>query len=267
MPQISTVVIAFNEEANIERCLSSAAAFSDDLLVVDSHSTDDTVSIARRCGARIISRDWPGYGKQRQFAIENAKHEWVLSIDADEEVSPELSAEIQRLDFKYDGYEMPRCVWYLTRWIRHGVWYPGYVLRLFRRDHARVTDTSIHESVRVSGTVGRLKSDLRHYSYRDVEHHIDKINDFTTISAREMVKPGRVAGVGRIVFYPFFEFLKTYVVKLGFLDGVAGFQVSMLHAFYVFLKYAKLRELQTKSLSKTTTTTEPSRKETMEANH
>ena len=128
MNKISTIVITYNEEANIERCLESVAPFSDEVIIVDSRSTDGTVEIAQDCGATVIERDWPGYGIQRQFALEQAANEWVFSIDADEVVSQELSDEIQNLAFKHDGYEMPRPVWYLNRWIKHGVWYPGYIL-------------------------------------------------------------------------------------------------------------------------------------------
>jgi glycosyltransferase involved in cell wall biosynthesis len=243
MPSISTVIITYNEEENIARCLKSVAPFSDEILVVDSHSTDRTIEIARELGARIIQRDWPGYDRQRQFAIDNAQHGWVFSIDADEEVSAELCNEIRTLDFTHDGYEMPRPVWYLNRWIKHGVWYPGYILRLFRKDRARVSDNPVHESILVPGRTTRLRGDLLHYSYRDLEHHLDKMNDFTSISAQEMAVRRKRAAILRIVVYPFLEFFKTYVVKRGFLDGFAGFQVSLLHAYYVFLKWAKLREI------------------------
>jgi glycosyltransferase involved in cell wall biosynthesis len=243
MPKISTVVITYNEERNIERCLKSAAPFSAEILVVDSHSTDRTIEIARQCGARVMSNEWPGYGRQKQFALEHAENEWVFSIDADEEVSPELCADIQSLDYANDGYEVPRSVWYIDRWIKHGVWYPGYVLRLFRKDRATVTDDIVHESIRVSGSTARLRSDLLHYSYRDVEHHVDKINEFTTLSAKQMYVPGRHVGLHRITLVPFLEFLRTYVAKRGFLDGFPGLVVSLFHSFYVFLKYAKLREL------------------------
>jgi len=243
MDKISTIVITYNEETNIERCLRSVDAFSDEIIVVDSRSNDRTVEIARERGARVIERDWPGYGVQRQFALEQASNKWIFSIDADEVVSPELSSEIQALNPRDDGYEMPRPVWYMNRWIKHGVWYPGYILRLFHKDKARVSDNTVHESVLVDGRVGRLKGDLLHYSYRDLDHHIEKINDFTTISAREMADRGRRAGVTKIVFYPLFEFLKTYVIKRGFMDGLAGFVVAILHSFYVSLKYAKLFEV------------------------
>jgi hypothetical protein len=175
--------------------------------------------------------------------LENATHPWIFSIDADEEVSPELSSEIQSLDFSQDGYEMPRTVWYLNRWIKHGVWYPGYILRLFRRDRGSFTGDAVHEYVRVSGNVGRLRGDLLHYTYRNIHHHLEKMNEFTTIAAREMFDENRRAGVGQIAVYPFLEFLKVYFSKRGFLDGLAGFVIAVFHSFYVFLKYAKLLEL------------------------
>ncbi len=244
MAKVSTTIITYNEEHNIERCLKSVVPFSDEIVVVESHSTDRTRAIASAMGARVIANDWPGYGRQRQFALDHATHEWVFAIDADEEVSPELCAEIRALDYSHDGYEVPRPVWYLNRWIKHGVWYPGHVLRLFRKDKARVTSDVIHESVLVSGKIARLRSDLLHYSYRDIEHHLDKMNEFTTLSARAMRDRSQSASVARVVFYPFLEFLKTYVAKRGFLDGLAGFEISVLHAFYVFLKYAKHREMK-----------------------
>lgn len=244
MPRISTTVITFNEERNIERCLRSVAPVSDEILVVDSQSTDRTVEIAREFGARVITNPWPGYGRQKQFALENASHPWVFSIDADEAASPELCEEIRTLDFSRDGYEVPRKVWYMDRWIRHGVWYPGYVLRLFNRANASFSDDIIHESARVTGTVGRLRSDLLHYSYRNVAHHAKKIDEFTTLAARQMFERGRRAGVGHVVVLPLIEFLRAYVVKRGFLDGRAGFVIARMHALYVLQKYTRLRDLQ-----------------------
>ncbi|MEJ2722609.1 MAG: glycosyltransferase family 2 protein [bacterium] len=244
MARISSVIITFNEEKNIARCVGSVAPFSDEVIVVDSNSTDRTVEIAKGLGARVFTNPWPGYGRQKQWALEKATRPWVFSIDADEVVSPELAAEIQSLDFSRDGYEMPRAVWYLNRWIRHGVWYPGYILRLFRRDKGSFSDDPLHELVRVKGRIGRLRGDLLHYTYRDINHHLAKMNEFTTIAARQMFEDGRRAGVLQIAAYPFLEFLKVYVSKRGFLDGLAGFVIAAFHAFYVFLKYAKLRELR-----------------------
>ena len=243
MERISTIVICFNEERNIRRCLESVASFSDEIVVVDSGSTDGTVEIARPLASRVITREWMGYGRQKQFALEQSTCPWVFSIDADEEVSEGLAGEIRALDFSREGYEMPRKAWYLNRWVEHSGWYPGYILRLFRRDAGAITDEIVHEYVSVSGRVGRLKNDLYHYSYRDVAHHVDKMNDFTTLAARQMFEQGRRAGLINVGFFPFFEFLKVFILKKGFLDGLAGLTISSLHAYYVFLKYAKLYEL------------------------
>jgi glycosyltransferase involved in cell wall biosynthesis len=244
MPDISTIVICYNEERNIERCLKSAAPFSSEIVVVDSGSTDNTVEISREYATKVISHEWLGYGFQKQFALERSSCPWVFSIDADEEVSPALCKEIQSLDFKRDGYEMPRKAWYLNRWVEHSGWYPGYILRLFEREKGIITDEIVHEYITVSGKVGRLKGDLYHYSYRDVAHHIEKMNDFTTLSARLLFEQRRRPGIHNIAVYPFFEFLKVYLLKRGFLDGLAGLTISTLHAYYVFLKYAKLYEMK-----------------------
>lgn len=240
---ISTVVIAFNEEANIARCLESVAPISDEIIVVDSGSSDRTVAIARELGARVVHNDWPGYGAQKRFAAGQASHQWILSLDADEELSPTLRAEIAGLDFTRSGYEVPRAVHYLGRWIRHGIWYPGYVLRLFRRDRGGFTDDPVHESIVVEGRVGRLRGDILHYSYRDVHHHFEKMNEFTTLSARQMFEERRRAGVVQLTVQPVLEFVRAYVAKRGFRDGYPGLVIALFHAYYVFLKYAKLREL------------------------
>jgi glycosyltransferase involved in cell wall biosynthesis len=245
MESISTVIICRDEEYNIERCLKSVVPFSQEIVVVDSGSTDRTVEIAKRYATRVISREWMGYGRQKQFALAHSSCPWVFSIDADEEVSPGLREEIAALDFTADGYEMPRKAWYLGRWVQHSGWYPGHILRLFRREAGTFTDEPVHEYVSVSRNVVRLKNDLYHYSYRDVAHHIRKMNEFTTLSAREMFEVGRRAGVYNIALIPTLEFFKVYFVKRGFLDGLAGLVISGLHAYYVFLKYAKLFELGT----------------------
>jgi glycosyltransferase involved in cell wall biosynthesis len=249
MPEISTIVITYNEERNIQRCLESVVPFSDEIVVVDSGSTDRTVEISRRYATRVISHEWLGYGRQKRLAMEHSTCPWVFSIDADEEVSSALGAEILSLDFEVDGYEMPRKAWYLNRWIEHSGWYPGYILRLFNRERGSFTDEIVHEYVDVSGKVGRLKNDLYHYSYRNVAHHVEKMNDLTTLAARQMDEQDRRAGIHNIAFYPFFEFLKVYFWKKGFLDGLAGITISALHAYYVFLKYAKLYEIKSSRLA------------------
>jgi glycosyltransferase involved in cell wall biosynthesis len=243
MQDISSIVITFNEERNIRRCLESVRPFSAEIVVVDSGSTDRTTEICREFTPRVFTHEWLGYGRQKRLAMEKSTCPWVFSIDADEEVSPELREEIPALDFRANGYEMPRKVWYLGRWIEHSGWYPGYILRLFNREHGRFTDEIVHEYVHVTGKTGRLKNDLYHYSYRDISHHIRKVNDFTTLTARKMFEEGRTGGALESGLYPFFEFLNVYLVKRGFLDGLAGLTISTLHAYYVFLKYAKLYEL------------------------
>jgi len=243
MPGISTVVISYNEADNIARCLQSVAAFSDEIIVVDSLSDDGTPDIARQYTDRVISHEWLGYGHQKRLAMEHARGDWIFSIDADEAASPALQQEIAALDFVADGYDMPRKVWYLGRWIEHSGWYPGYILRLFRRDRGEFTAHSVHEYVKVDGKVGRLRGDLYHYSYRDISHHLHKMNDFTSLSAREMFDDGRRSRAYQVTLQPFLEFLKVYFSKKGFLDGLPGMIISTLHAYYVFLKYAKLFEL------------------------
>jgi glycosyltransferase involved in cell wall biosynthesis len=244
MVEISTVVITKNEERNLPRCLASVRSFSQEVVVVDSGSTDGTIEVATRAGARVIPQEWLGYGPQKQFALEQARSPWVLSIDADEEVSPELAAELGRLDFSADGYFVARRVWYLGRWIRHGTWNPDWVLRLFRRDRARFTPERVHERVELTGRVARLRWPLYHYSYRDIAHHLAKINEMTSLSAAQMAERGRRAGAIKLVLSPGWEFFRCYVLRRGFLDGDAGLAVAKLHAYYHFLKYAKLRELE-----------------------
>lgn len=243
MQKISTLVITYNEERNIERCLESVLPISEEIIVVDSHSTDATVEIARRYTSRVYSRDWPGYGKQKQWALDQASHPWVLSIDADEELSPELRDEIRQLSFDRDGYWVPRKVWYLNRWIEHGGWYPNYVLRLFEREKAKFTENILHESAEVLGETARLRNPLHHYSYRDVSHHLEKMNTFTSLAAKQMYARGRRAGLFSILCFPPLEFFKAYFLKRGFLDGRAGLVIASLHATYVFQKHAKLFEL------------------------
>jgi len=243
-PEISTVVISYNEQDNIERCLKSVAPFSSEVIVVDSNSTDRTVELAQPLATRVITQDWLGYGLQKQFALKQAAGDWVFSIDADEEVSPELCEEILALDFSVDGYYMPRKVWYLGRWIMHSGWHPGYILRLFRRGGGHFTDDRVHEYVAVDGKTRKLRCDLLHYSYRNVAHHIEKINGLTTLSAIKMYERGRRSRPHQISITPFLQFFKVYMIRRGFLDGRAGIMIALLHSYYVFLKYAKLWEIQ-----------------------
>jgi len=244
MADISTIVITLNEERNLPRCLASVRGFSREIVVVDSGSTDGTLAAASAAGARVIPQVWLGDGKQKQFALDQARSPWVFSIDADEEVSPDLASEISRLDFSADGYLVGRRVWYLGRWIDHGAWNPDWVMRLFRRDRARFTPERVHERVEVSGRAARLHAPLFHYSYRDIAHHLAKINEMSSLAATQMAERGRRASWTKLALSPGWEFFRSYVLKGGFQDGAPGLVVAKLHAYYHFLKYAKLRELE-----------------------
>ncbi len=244
--RISVCIVAMNEEDRIGDCLRSVE-FADEWIVVDSHSTDRTREIAAEFGARVIERDWPGHVEQKNFALDQAEHDWVLCIDADERVSPELRVSIQAAlasDTLPDGFRFARRTWYLGRWIDHGGWYPDRKLRLFRRGRARWGGINPHDHVQMEGDALLLSGDLLHYSYRSIADHLRTINSFTTIAAREKHSRGQRAGLLDLLGRPFWKFLRMYLLKAGFLDGVAGIVVAVIGSFYVFLKYAKLLELQ-----------------------
>lgn len=245
--KISAVIIAFNEEAKIAEAVRSVS-WADEVIVVDSESTDATRDIAEANGARVIMRPWPGFAAQKQFGADEAANDWVLSLDADERISDELTDEIKALgEPAVAGYTIPRLSYYMDRPIRHGNWYPDRQLRLFDRRRARWKDVVIHESVEVNAgeTVGKLKSDMLHYTFESVRHHADMIaNRYAPLSAAEMHAKGRKASLGQIVFAGPVAFLTTYVFKLGFLDGFPGFCIAVFAGYNSFLKYLLLREMQ-----------------------
>lgn len=236
-------VITLNESAHIEACLASVA-WADEILVIDSGSTDRTVEIARARGARVIERDWPGYAAQKNFAAGEAAHDWILSIDADERVTPELAAEIRALlagSPSAAGYRIPRVTWHMGRWIRTTDWYPDYQLRLYDRRHARWKAKPVHESVETDTPPGQLRRELQHYAYRDIGHHHQTMDRYTTLAADEMHAAGRRATVVDLTLHPWAAFVRNYLLRRGCLDGVPGFVISVMNAYYVFLKFAKLR--------------------------
>jgi len=194
VPRLTVTVITLNEAANIDACLASVG-FADEILVVDAGSTDGTPDLARARRARVIVRDWPGYSAQKNYAAAQAAHDWILSVDADERVTPELAAEIQRVlasEPAATGYRGPRVTWHLGRWIRVTDWYPDYQLRLYDRRRARWAARRVHESVTADGPVGQLTHDLQHYAYRDIGHHLATMDRYTTLAAEEMHAAGRV---------------------------------------------------------------------------
>ncbi|MGH7857747.1 MAG: glycosyltransferase family 2 protein [Candidatus Binatia bacterium] len=243
---MSAIIVCFNEEANIRECLESVR-WADEIVVVDSHSTDRTLDIVREYTDRIFVRDWPGYREQKQFALDHARYEWVLNIDADERVSAELRTEIRNElsagEPGVDGFYVPRLVYYLGRWWRRGGWYPDFRLRLFRRDRAIWGGINPHEKVIVDGSTRRLSGNLLHFTYADVSEHLMTVNRLTDISAAEVVKrPGRLGPLS-LLFRPAWRFFRSLVIDRGALEGWPGFFVSVTAGFYVFLKYAKAREM------------------------
>ena len=247
MPKLTVTVITLNEAAHIDACLASAG-WADEILVVDSGSTDDTVTIAEKRGARVIVRDWPGYSTQKNFAAGQATHDWILSIDADERVTPALADEIRRTlaaEPAVPGYRMPRVTWYLGRWIRSTDWYPDYQLRLYDRRAARWNTRRVHESVEADRAPGILRHELQHYAYRNISHHLATIDRYTTLAADQWFSEGRRTNGLEMLLHPRFAFLRNYLLRGGFRDGAVGLLVSRMNAYYVFLKLAKLWERQT----------------------
>lgn len=243
---VSVCIITRDEEENLPACLESVA-WADEVVVVDSRSTDRTREIAAAAGARVLERDFPGHIEQKNFAVGEASHDWVLCLDADERLTPELRASVERaLADPGDraGFACARLTFHGGRPIRHGGWYPDRKLRLFDRRRGRWGGRNPHDRVEVDGPVGRLEGDLLHHSYRSLSDHLRQIDFFTTIAAREKRARGRRFRLHDLVLRPPFKFLRMYLLKAGFLDGVPGLVVAVTGAYYVFLKYAKLRELE-----------------------
>ncbi|MBI4527655.1 MAG: glycosyltransferase family 2 protein [Deltaproteobacteria bacterium] len=245
--EISAIVVCFNEEDNIRECLESLK-WCNEIVVVDSFSTDRTLEICRRYTDRVFQRPWAGYRDQKSFAHSQATKDWVFLVDADERVTRELRAEIQaalsRFGNRVAAFSVPRLVYYLGRWWWRGGWYPDYDIRLFRRDRARWGGLDPHEKILVDGEIRRLSHPLHHFSYRNIRDHIERINHFTTVSSKELKLQGRRWRWSDNLLRPPFRFFRSYLWKRGFLEGFPGFFVAVTGAVYVFLKYVKLRELE-----------------------
>lgn len=242
---LSAVLITRNAGAVLDACLDSVD-FADEIVVVDSASTDATQEIAARHGARVLSREWMGFGRQKQYAVEQAAHDWVLCLDADERVSPALAASIQQALAAPASpvYRMARCNRFLGRWLRHGEGYPDWSPRLFNRNEARWSDDLVHEKVLFAVTPGTLEGDLMHDAGDDLASYLERQNRYTTLAARQAYELGRSAGAFHLLASPVVRFFKFYVLRLGFLDGLPGLLHISIGCMNSYLKYAKLIELR-----------------------
>ncbi|MBM4274539.1 MAG: glycosyltransferase family 2 protein [Deltaproteobacteria bacterium] len=244
MLRLSVFLIALNQEANIGPCLASAA-FADEIVVVDTGSTDRTMEVARAYTDRIYRTEWQGFGRTKNFALDRTTGDWIFSLDTDERVPPALKEEILevvRADGPLAAYRVPRKNYFAGRWIKHLGWYPDYVLRLFRRGEGRFWEREVHEEVLVAGPVGNLKNPLDHYSYNSASEYLARNDRYARLAANEMAKNGRRPLPGDLVWRPFFTFLKLYFLRRGFLEGSLGFTLARLSSRYTFLKYYYLRE-------------------------
>ena len=242
---LSVVVTTLNNAATLARCLGSVA-FADEVLVVDSGSTDGTVALAEARGARVVRQAWLGFGRQKQFAVAAARNDWVLCLDVDERVTPRLAESIRQAlaGGRYKAWRMARRNRFLGAWLSHGEGYPDWSLRLFHRAHAGWSNDEVHEAVLTTSEVGRLDGDLLHDSAEDVSTYMAKQNRYTTLHAQALYRQGVRAGYARLFVNPVVRFLKFYFLKLGFLDGGPGFAHVVIGCNNTFHKYLKLIELQ-----------------------
>ena len=249
MLKLSAYIIAYNEAQRIADAINSIL-WADEIIVVDSASTDDTVAICEALGAQVhVVLDWPGFGMQKNRALDLASREWVLSLDADERVTPGLRQEIEaviRDPGAAPAYDIPRSSSYCGRFMRHSGWYPDYVTRLFRRGHARFSDDLVHERLLVQGTPGRLKGELLHYAFDGMEEVLRKVDQYSTAGAQRMRARGRRASLAGAVLRGAWSFFRTYFLRLGFLDGQEGFMLAVSNAEGTYYRYVKLMLLNRK---------------------
>lgn len=247
-PKISVTVRTFNEENNIRDCLESVR-WADEIIVLDAQSTDGTLAIAAEYTDRIIVRPWAGHIAASQFVTGQTANLWVFSIDADERVSDALRDEILALDLDntpHDAFDMPRRHFFMRRWINHSGWYPDRNIRLFRKDRCHWGGYAPHDKILVPGSLAKLKNDLNHYIYRDLAHFAATKNSYSTLTAIDHNRNGRRATLLHVTLRPLYTFMHRYLIRLGFLDGLAGFVISVMEAHCVFMKYLKLYEIQHK---------------------
>ena len=243
--KISAAIITYNEERNISRALESLRC-CDEVVVVDSGSTDRTVELAEKLGARVIESNWRGYAGQKNYASSQCEYDWVMSLDADEALSEALEGEIWQIKKngpQFDAYTMPRLAQYLGRWILHSGWYPDRKVRLFDRRKAKWVGNYVHEAVVVEGSLGHLKSNILHFTCHSLSEHLSTMDRYTTLAAEQIVDQKTHVGWTQLAVNPAWTFFKSYVLQLGFLDGMEGLAIANMAALYNFLKYAKAKNM------------------------
>ena len=247
MPKLSVVIITRNEEKNIGRCIDSVKDIADEIVVIDSFSTDKTEEICKSKGVKFIQHAFAGHIEQKNYAVTLTEYPNVLSLDADEALDDVLKKNIAEVkeNWKYDGYEMNRLTNYCGKWIKHCGWYPDRKLRLFDKRKGKWGGTNPHDKfeLQAGSTTDRLKGDILHYSYYTIDDHYKQIEYFTTINAKASFDKGKHAPVWKLLFAPVIKFIKDYVIRLGFIDGQAGWQICRLSAWATYVKYKKLRAL------------------------
>lgn len=255
MKKLSAAIITFNEESNIRHCIESCLPVADEILILDSHSTDKTESIARSYDrVRFETRDFDGHIEQKNAAIDRCSHEWILSLDADERVSPELQSSLKAFKAESDehrnGFRLARLTFHMGRFIRHSGWYPQRRYRLFRKGKAQWAGENPHDFVEIQGQGGVLKGDIIHYSFKDLSHQVDTVNKFSSIVAFTRFRKGRRFRWLPVLYKPWGKFWEIYLFKRGFLDGFPGFAIAVASAFSTFLKFAKIYELDRKFIAR-----------------
>ena len=242
---LSIAIITHNEEENIRYALESIK-WADEIVVVDSFSADRTQEICREYTDKVHSLEWVGYSEQKRKAISLTTHPWVLVLDADERVTDSLRDEIialMRNNPSMDGYYIPRKNYFIKKWIRHGGWWPDYTLRLFRREKAAIETREVHEAVKVNGKTGKLKNPIEHYTYKDIGDYLNRMQNYSTLAAKELFKRGQSASIFDIIFRPVFTFFRMFVLRMGVLDGFYGIILAYLYSVYTYKKYSKLRKM------------------------
>lgn len=244
MTTISALILTYNEEDNIEDCLKSLI-WCNEIIVIDSYSDDQTVEIARKYTDKVYQRIFDDFASQRNYGLDKVSSEWVLVIDADERVTYELKEEIQQvlLAPQAEAYKIPFRNYFLGKWIRYCGWYPDYHLRLFKKEKARFVN-KVHEKVDIKGDINKLSAAIDHYTYKSISQFIRKTDYYTTLAAKEMYLQGKQFNIFNLIFNPVWRFIKMFIVKRGYKEGIYGFILSVLYFFYTFLKYAKLWDIK-----------------------